>query len=89
MKVRDSGMPDENIWSDFFNIDLILSKLLINEQINILVEIGCGYGTFTIPASYKINGKLIAFDIEKEMINIVQKKIINLGIENILLMQHD
>ena len=89
MKVRDSGMPDEKTWSNFFNIELILSKLLINEQINTLVEIGCGYGTFTIPASYRIKGKLIAFDIEKEMINIVQEKIINLGIENIILMQKD
>jgi len=61
MKVRDSGMPEEKIWNDFFNIDLILSELQINKQINDLVEIGCGYGTFTIPSAKQITGKLYAF----------------------------
>ena len=30
-----------------------------------VVEFGCGYGTFTIPAAQLIEGKLIALDIEK------------------------
>ena len=42
-------MPDEKMWNDFFDIDLILSELQINSQIKDLVEIGIGYGTFTIP----------------------------------------
>jgi hypothetical protein len=55
-------MPAEDIWSEFFNIDLILSELQINSKINDLVEIGCGYGTFTIPAkaSGLIYGRAVA-----------------------------
>lgn len=78
-------MPAENIWSDFFNVDLIISELLINSKIIDLVEIGCGYGTFTIPAAKQIAGKLYAFDIEREMISIVKNKIKNEHIENVIL----
>ena len=89
MKVRDSGMPEEKIWNDFFNIDLILSELQINKQINDLVEIGCGYGTFTIPSAKQITGKLYAFDIEREMLDIVEQKLISEHIDNIILEQRD
>ena len=84
MKVRESGMPDEKMWNDFFAIDLILSEMQINGQVNDIVEIGCGYGTFTIPVSKQINGRLFAFDIEKEMIDILEQKIKNERINNII-----
>lgn len=89
MKVRDSGMPDEKIWDNFFDRDLILSELQVDLEITDLVEIGSGYGTFTIPASRLLKGKLYAFDIENEMIEYLRKKISNLQIDNILLEQRD
>lgn len=82
-------MPKEDIWSDFFNVDLILSELHINSKINDLVEIGCGYGTFTIPAAKHITGKLHAFDIEKEMFDIVEQKIANEHLSNVSLELRD
>jgi ubiquinone/menaquinone biosynthesis C-methylase UbiE len=82
-------MPAEDIWSDFFNVDLILSELQINSKINDLVEIGCGYGTFTIPGAKQINGKFYAFDIDKEMLDIVTRKIEAEKIGNIILDQRD
>jgi ubiquinone/menaquinone biosynthesis C-methylase UbiE len=89
MKVRDSGMPDENLWNDFFDIDLILSELQINSQIIDLVEIGSGYGTFTIPTAKKIKGKLYSFDIEKEMLEIVNQKLATEHIDNVILELRD
>jgi ubiquinone/menaquinone biosynthesis C-methylase UbiE len=89
MKVRDSGMPDEKIWNDFFDIDLILSEMEINPQIDDLVEIGIGYGTFTIPSSKQINGRLYGFDVEKEMLDIVKQKLTNEQINNVILKQRD
>ena len=44
-------MPAANLWASFFDVDLILSELHINSDIKDLVEIGCGYGTFTIPSA--------------------------------------
>lgn len=89
MKVRDSGMPEETSWNDFFNIDLLLSELKIDFKINDLVEIGSGYGTFTIPTAKLIQGKLYAFDIEEEMIETLNLKIQNEQIDNIVLEKRD
>lgn len=82
-------MPAEDMWASFFNVDLILSELQINSHINDLVEIGCGYGTFTIPSAKRISGNLYAFDIEKEMLDIVKQKLKNESIDNVILEQRD
>jgi len=82
-------MPDENIWAGFFDIPLILSEMQINSSIIDLVEIGCGYGTFTIPISQTITGNLFAFDIEKEMIDMVKQKVTTKLLNNIFLFQRD
>jgi len=89
LKVRDSGMPAEDLWASFFNVELILSELQINSDINDLVEVGCGYGTFTIPAAKQITGKLYTFDIEKEMVDIVRQKLANEQLGNVILEQRD
>lgn len=89
MKVRDSGMPDEKMWNNFFDINLIISELQINSQIKDLVEIGCGYGTFTIPSAKQIKGKLYGFDIEMEMLDIVNQKLSKNNIDNVILGQRD
>jgi ubiquinone/menaquinone biosynthesis C-methylase UbiE len=89
LKVRDSGMPAEDMWASFFNIDLILCELQINSDINDIVEIGCGYGTFTIPAAKNISGKLYAYDIEEEMLDIVNQKLNNESIRNVILEHRD
>lgn len=54
-----------------------------------MVEIGYGYGTFTIKSAKLIKGKLYAFDIEKEMIDIVKQKLKNEKIENVIPEQRD
>ena len=89
MKVRDSGMPQEEMWETFFRMDRIFNSLKIDNNIGDLVEIGCGYGTFTIPAAKLVKGKLFAFDIESEMINIVHQKANEKGINNIILENRD
>lgn len=82
-------MPAEDMWASFFNVELIFSELRIDSDIKDLVEVGCGYGTFTIPAAKQIKGKLHAFDIEKEMIDIVATKIKAEHIQNVILDHRD
>ena len=82
-------MPAEDLWASFFNIDLILSELQINSDVNDMVEVGCGYGTFTIPSAKKINGKLYAFDIEEGMIEAVKQEQRKWQLNNIILEQRD
>ncbi|NPE31068.1 class I SAM-dependent methyltransferase [Methanococcoides sp. SA1] len=74
MKVRESGMPDEDHWEGFFEPYEILKTLGLNNSIIDVVDFGCGYGTFTIPAAKAINGKIYAIDIDPEMIEIVEQK---------------
>lgn len=89
MKVRDSGMPPESVWTEFFNSDELLYKMQINSSVNHLVEIGCGYGTFTIPTAKIIGGILFAFDIEEEMIVSLSRRLEELQIKNVVLEKRD
>ena len=89
MKVRESGMPHEEMWNSFFDAKLILEKLELNESINDVVEFGSGYGTFTIPAAAKIKGNIYAFDIEPEMIKSLRDKITDNSISNIKIINKD
>ncbi len=57
MRFRDSGMPDEAYWETLFGVPLILSKLGIG-RFNDVVELGCGYGTFSVPVAQTIRGTL-------------------------------
>ena len=51
MKVRDSGMPDEEMWSDFFDPAKILAIFGLDCGVQDMVEFGCGYGNFTLSAA--------------------------------------
>lgn len=89
MKVRESEMPDEKIWNSFFHTDLVLEELRINSEVYDLVEIGFGFGTFSIPAARKISGNLYGFDIDKGMLNTLSIKLLKDDIKNIFLEQRD
>lgn len=83
MKIRESGMPDEDIWESFFNTNKILKALGLNNKIVDVAVFGCGYGTFTIPAAKMITGKVYAIDIEPAMVEITQKKVRKNGLNNV------
>jgi SAM-dependent methyltransferase len=67
MRIRDSGMPDEILWESFFDVPLILSKFNIKRFFNV-AELGCGFGTFSIPVAKAIKGTLYAYDIDPAMV---------------------
>src|SRR3990167_3948368 len=74
MKVRESGMPEENMWKGFFKPEKVLKILQLNKSIRDVADFGCGYGTFTIPAAKIVGGKVYAIDIEPEMVKETEKK---------------
>ena len=82
MKVDDSGMPDEVFWNSLFDISLIVDWLHLKDVTAPIVEIGCGYGTFTVPIAGATNAELHAFDIEPSMIETAQKRTRQAGIRN-------
>ena len=74
MKVRESGMPQEKMWRKFFDVERIFKVMGIDKKIENLVDFGCGYGIFTIPAAKIVKGKVYALDIEPKMIKETQRK---------------
>ncbi len=74
MKYRESGMPDENLWNSFFDRVKIFNLMEIDKTVNLLIDIGCGYGTFLFPAS-KIVKKVIGIDIDPQMIKFCKNQI--------------
>lgn len=89
MKTRESGMPNEQMWDKFFDPNVILDQLNICNLTGTIVDLGCGYGTFTIPAARKNQGTIYAIDIEEEMIQAVQEKANEAGLKNVFPVQRD
>ena len=76
MKGRESGMPEEAFWSSFFNAEATVEKLLGKPGVQgDLVEFGCGYGTFTLPAARRTTGAVTALDIEIGMVECLKNKV--------------
>lgn len=83
MKVRDSGMPDEEMWGGFFEPSKVLSVFGLDRGVQDLVEFGCGYGTFTLAAAGITPGTVHALDIEPEMVAVVRQKCAAAAITNV------
>lgn len=84
MKGRESEMPAENVWETFFDAQGIVTTFF-NQQKNItnVVDLGCGYGTFTIQAAKIASGTVYGLDIEPECIVLAQKRAIEAGVMNV------
>jgi len=89
MKIRESGMPQRDMWEKFFNPQKILAMLGLDNKINDTVEFGCGYGTFTIPVAKVIKGKIYALDIDPEMIRLTSEEVKKQRLSNVNLIQRD
>ena len=83
MKGRESGMPDEAYWASFFETDLAVDRLLGRSVEGNVIEFGCGYGSFTVPAARRTTGTLTALDIEPEMVDCVRQKAVTYNLSNI------
>ena len=83
MKLRESGMPEEEYWESLFDVDLILDRLGISNLPGDAVELGCGYGTFTLPVARRIAGLLRTYDIEAAMVERTLERARVEGIHNI------
>jgi SAM-dependent methyltransferase len=89
MKTRESGMPDEQMWREFFIPDKILDALGVIKIAGNIVDFGCGYGTFSIPAAKRTKGKVYAIDIEDDMIQTTRSKADHDGLLNVSVIKRD
>ena len=64
MKTRESGMPDESMWTDFFDAEAVLRKLGLTSSCGDVVDFGCGDGSLLLTAVKKFGAaKGIGYEI--------------------------
>ncbi|MCL4181631.1 MAG: class I SAM-dependent methyltransferase [Verrucomicrobia bacterium] len=84
MRLRESGMPEETYWETLFDVPLILDRLGVDARVRDVIELGCGYGTFTIPVAKRIPGALTALDIDGAMIERTKERAAAAGAFNVV-----
>ena len=63
MLIRESGMPTQAYWETLFDVPLILDAFgFTADTIGPIAELGCGYGTFTLPLAQRTRGHVYTFD---------------------------
>jgi len=83
IKGRESGMPDEAYWASFFETEIAIDKLIGTAVLGNVIEFGCGYGSFTVPTARRTTGRVIALDIEPEMVDCVRQKAVTFDLSNV------
>jgi ubiquinone/menaquinone biosynthesis C-methylase UbiE len=89
MKTRESGMPDQETWRDFFTPEETLRKLGLTSACTDVLDMGCGYGTFTVPAARMATGTVFAIDIEDEMVEATSRAASDAGLSNVVVKRSD
>ncbi len=87
MKYRESGMPEEELWNTFFQPETWLHKMAVDKSTRTFVDVGCGYGTFLIPAAQLVRDTAIGIDIDAQMIERCREKASELNIFNLELIK--
>ncbi len=90
-------MPAEAMWTTFFDVEAILDRLGFGDlgpEGADVVDLGCGYGTFTLPAARRTRAAcractVYAFDIEPAMVEATRQKALDLGLTNVVAVLRD
>jgi ubiquinone/menaquinone biosynthesis C-methylase UbiE len=87
--IRESGMPDQEMWASFFSPADILKKMGLNSHCHKVVDFGCGYGTFSIPAAQITKGIVYAFDIDDGFITECEHRAKQAGLRTVICEKRD
>ena len=71
MYLRESSMPAQDEWEALLDVELILDRFGLSGDV---AELGCGYGTFTLPLARRTTGTVHAIDIDARMIDTVRRR---------------
>lgn len=83
MRLRESGMPALDYWETLLDVQGILDAFGFAAPTGDVVELGCGYGTFTLPLARRIGGSVHALDIDPEMVALTACRATEAAIGNI------
>ena len=89
MKIRDSGMPDQQTWEGFFDAPQILRRLAFSAESGDVADFGCGYGTFSIAAAQLTSRTVHAFDVDPQLLATTASEARRLGLHNLHTIERD
>jgi SAM-dependent methyltransferase len=89
MKIRESGMPEEERWNSFFDASAALELLGCDSSCADVAEFGCGYGLFSLAAGRVVTGTVHAFDIDPEMVARTNAHALSTGLANVVAEERD
>ncbi len=89
MKIRESGMPDQEVWEGFFTPEAVLRALGLTSASGDVVDFGCGYGTFSLAAARMTSGRVFALDVEPEMAERTLNRARAEGLANVVVQVRD
>jgi SAM-dependent methyltransferase len=90
MKGRESGMPEEAYWNSFFDADCLTCRLLAGMPGDgVVVEFGSGYGTFLMSAARRTSGAVYGFEIEQDLVELVNERCVAAGLTHASIAQRD
>ena len=72
--------------------DTALTDLLKHARFDVahtVVEFGCGYGTFSIPVAEHIQGGVVTFDIDPQMVEFTRRRALDLNLHNLVVEERD
>lgn len=89
MKYRESGMPGQVYWETLFDIEGILDAFALSPDTGPVVELGCGYGTFTLPVARRTGAAVYAYDIDPAMVETTRLRAEQCGLSRVLTSERD
>ncbi len=89
MKYRESGMPEQGYWETLFDIDGILDAFAVGPETGAVAELGCGYGTFTVPVAQRTRTTVYAYDIDNAMVETTRRRAAQHNLANMIVEHRD
>jgi SAM-dependent methyltransferase len=76
-------MPDEQYWETLLDVPAILDAFGFGPETGEVAELGCGYGTFSVPLAARVQGIVQAIDIDPVMTARTTRRAQSAGLGNV------
>ena len=76
-------MPPQDYWETLFDVPRILDAFGFGAATRDVAELGCGYGTFTLPLAQRIGGRVLSIDLDPAMVAATRARAAAASVTNI------
>lgn len=76
-------MPPQDYWESLLDVPCILDAFGFGPATGDVAELGCGYGTFTLPLARRIGGTIHTLDIDPAMVASTATRAAGAGLINV------